>query len=128
MSIRRVIVLGSTGSIGTQALDIIRSNPDQFQLVGISAGGANVDLLATQAVEFNVKFVAVSQGTAVADLQLSIYAHAQANGYPQGQYPLPAILAGPQAATELAQVECDVVLNGITGAVGLMPTVAALKA
>jgi 1-deoxy-D-xylulose-5-phosphate reductoisomerase len=91
---RDVVVLGSTGSIGTQALDIVRSHPDRFRVVALTAGGSNRDLFAKQVREFAPAF---------ADL-------------------------GEQASTEAASLTCDVVLNGITGAVGLRPTLAALDA
>ena len=57
---RDVVILGSTGSIGTQALDIIRRNPDRFRVVALAAGGGNPDLLARQAVEFGAATVAVA--------------------------------------------------------------------
>jgi 1-deoxy-D-xylulose-5-phosphate reductoisomerase len=125
---RRVVVLGSTGSIGTQALDIVRANPDRFTIVGLSAGGSNIELLAAQVIEFAVEHVALAHASVAQDLQLALYAHAKKNGYNQGDYTLPKLYIGPHAATEIAGLDCDVVLNGITGAVGLMPTVAALKA
>jgi len=126
--VRRIVVLGSTGSIGTQALDIIRAHPDRFVLVGISAGGGHVELLAAQAIEFGVAHVALAQATQAQDLQLALYAQAVKAGYSEGNYELPKLHIGPMAAAELAALECDVVLNGITGAVGLEPTVAALRA
>ncbi len=125
---REVVVLGSTGSIGTQALDVVRQSPDRFRVVGLAAGGGNVDLLARQALELRVEAVAVSRASAAQDLQLAFYAAAKAGGYDAGEYPLPKILAGPDAATELARWPCDVVLNGITGSIGLGPTLAALEA
>ena len=127
-ALRRVVILGSTGSIGTQALDIVRANSERFTVVGLSAGGNNVELLATQVIEFGVKHVALAQASVAQDLQLAIYSHAQKSGYSQGDYELPRLYIGPQAASDIAALECDVVLNGITGAVGLMPTVSALKA
>lgn len=125
---RSVIVLGSTGSIGTQTLEIIRENNSDFKVVGISAGGSNPSLLAEQALEFQVEYVAIANATAAQDVQLAIYAQAKKAGYAEGNFTLPKMLIGPQAATELAGVSCDVVVNGITGAVGLLPTVAALNA
>ena len=89
---RDVIILGSTGSIGTQALDVVRNNPDKFRVVGIAAG-SNRLLAHAQAEEFGVDHVAF----------------------------------GADEATQLVQtVSSDVVLNGITGAVGLQPTLAVL--
>jgi 1-deoxy-D-xylulose-5-phosphate reductoisomerase len=126
-SVRSVIVLGSTGSIGTQTLDIIRQNSAQFKVVGISAGGNNPGLLAQQAIEFEVEYLALANATAAQDVQLALYAQAKQAGYSEGNFTLPKLLVGPQAATELAGIPVDVVMNGITGAVGLMPTVAALK-
>ncbi|MGH1564876.1 1-deoxy-D-xylulose-5-phosphate reductoisomerase [Mumia sp. DW29H23] len=125
---RDVVVLGSTGSIGTQALEIVAANPGRFRVVGIAAGGSDPVLLAQQAIAHEVQVVAVAQATAAQDVQLALYAEAQRRGYAEGQYRLPRILAGPGAATELAATPCDVVLNGITGAVGLGPTIAALEA
>ena len=124
---RSVIVLGSTGSIGTQTLDVIRKSNSDFKVVGISAGGSNPSLLAEQALEFKVEYVAIANATAAQDVQLAIYAQAKKAGYSEGNFTLPKMLIGPQAATELAEVLVDVVVNGITGAVGLLPTVAALK-
>jgi 1-deoxy-D-xylulose-5-phosphate reductoisomerase len=125
-TIREVVILGSTGSIGTQALEVVRHAPDRFRVVGLGAGGGQVDLLAAQALEFGVEVVAVARATTVADLQLALFAAAQRRGFSAGQYQLPKILAGPDALTELAAWPADVVLNGITGSVGLAPTLAAL--
>jgi 1-deoxy-D-xylulose-5-phosphate reductoisomerase len=91
--VRRVIVLGSTGSIGVQALDVIAANRDRFLVVGLAAG-SNRDLLERQAAEFGV----------------------------------PDVALGVDEAVQLVRsVGCDVVLNGITGSVGLAPTLAALE-
>jgi 1-deoxy-D-xylulose-5-phosphate reductoisomerase len=125
---RSVIVLGSTGSIGTQTLEIIRDSKSEFKVVGISAGGSNPSLLAEQALEFQVEYVAIANATAAQDVQLAIYAQAKKAGYSEGNFTLPKMLIGPQAAAELATVSVDVIVNGITGAVGLLPTVAALNA
>lgn len=125
---RRVIILGATGSIGTQALDLVRSNPDKFKVVGLSAGGNNIEALAKSALEFGVEVVAIATGSAAQDFQIAIYAQASKNGYAEGSFAVPKLLIGPDAASQLAALSCDVVLNGITGAVGLGPTVAALKA
>ncbi len=128
MTPREVVLLGSTGSIGTQAIDVIRRNADRFRVVGIAGGGGNVELLARQALELAVDVVAVAKGSAAQDLQLAFYTEAQRRGWATGEYRIPKILAGPQAATELAGWPCDLVLNGITGSVGLGPTLAALVA
>ena len=126
--VRDVVLLGSTGSIGTQAVDVVRAAPDRFRVVGLAAGGERVDLLAAQALELGVEVVAVAQATAASDLQLAFYAAAQARGFSSGDFAVPKILAGPDAATELAAWPCDTVLNGMTGSVGLAPTLAALNA
>jgi 1-deoxy-D-xylulose-5-phosphate reductoisomerase len=125
---REVVLLGSTGSIGTQAIDIVRRNPDRLRVVGLGAGGGQVDLLAAQALELGVDVVAVARASAVQDLQLAFYAEAQRRGYPTGGFRVPKILAGPDAMTELAAWPCDVVLNGMVGSLGLAPTLAALRA
>jgi 1-deoxy-D-xylulose-5-phosphate reductoisomerase len=121
-------VLGSTGSIGTQAIAVARQNPDRLRITGLAAGGSDVALLAQQALELGVRTVAVARATAAQDLQLAFYADAARRGWAQGQYALPEILAGPRAAEELAARPADVVLNGITGSIGLGPTLAALRA
>ena len=124
----RVAILGSTGSIGTQALDIIARNPDRFVVVGLAAGGGQVDLLAEQVISFRPTVVGIAAASAASDLQLRLYAHAQASGFAVGTGELPQLLAGPDAATRVAGMECDVVLNGLAGAAGLEPTMAALSA
>lgn len=125
---RRVVVLGSTGSIGTQALDVVAANPDRFEIVALAAGGSNPQLLAAQAIAHRVPVVAVAQGRAAQDVQLALYAEAQRRGYHEGEYEVPKLLIGPSAAAEAAALPADVVLNGMTGAVGLEPTLAALAA
>jgi 1-deoxy-D-xylulose-5-phosphate reductoisomerase len=125
---RDVVILGSTGSVGTQAIDIVRRNPQRFRVVGLGAGGGNVDLLARQALELGVEVVAVARASAAQDLQLAFYAAAKAGGYAAGEHPVPRILAGPDAATELARWPSDTVLNAMTGSIGLAPTLAALEA
>jgi 1-deoxy-D-xylulose-5-phosphate reductoisomerase len=125
---RDVVILGSTGSVGTQAIDVVRRNPDRFRVVGIAAGGGEVALLAQQALKLGVEVVAVARASAAQDLQLAFYAAAKAGGYSAGDFAVPKILAGPDAATEIAQWSCDLVLNGISGSIGLAPTLAALRA
>jgi len=126
--VREVVLLGATGSIGTQAVDVVRRNPDRLRVVGLAAGGDRVELLARQALELGVDVVAVAKATAAQDLNLAFYAEAQARGFSAGDYRVPKILAGPDAAAELAGWPCDTVLNGMTGSVGLAPTLAALRA
>lgn len=102
-----LVILGSTGSIGTQALDVLRSHPGRFELVGLGAGGGNPELLAAQAAEFSVPAVAVATG--------------ELPGF-SGE-----VLTGTEGMCELAsRVPDGIVLNGITGSVGLRPTLAAL--
>lgn len=125
---RRVVILGSTGSIGTQALDVIRRNRDRFSVVGLAASGSRGDLLVEQVREFEPQTVAVSQATRAQDLQLALYSWAKERGYSQGDARIPRIVAGPEALESIAGMECDVVLNGVAGAAGLTPTLAALSA
>ncbi|MQA27993.1 MAG: 1-deoxy-D-xylulose-5-phosphate reductoisomerase [Micromonosporaceae bacterium] len=125
---RDIVLLGSTGSVGVQAIDVIRRNPDRFRVVGLAGGGRSVELLAQQALTLGVEAVAVARASVAQDLQLAFYAEAQRKGYSTGDYRVPKILTGPNAATELASWPCDLVLNGITGSIGLRPTLAALRA
>jgi 1-deoxy-D-xylulose-5-phosphate reductoisomerase len=122
---RDVILLGSTGSIGTQAADIIGRNPDRFRLAGIAAGGGNPGLLARQAVGLGAEVVAVANAAAVPDLRAALAAVGSAG---QDRRKLPEVIAGADAVAELAGRPCDVVLNAVTGAVGLSATLAALQA
>jgi 1-deoxy-D-xylulose-5-phosphate reductoisomerase len=123
---RDIVLLGSTGSIGTQAADIVRRNPDRFRVVGLAAGGGNPALLASQALEFGAEVVAVASDRRVEELRRAL--HAGAAGEAPGARPLPKILAGADAIAEVAAWPCDVVLNGVTGAVGLAATLAAIDA
>jgi 1-deoxy-D-xylulose-5-phosphate reductoisomerase len=105
----RVLVLGSTGSIGTQALEVIAANPDRFEVVGLAAGGANLDTLLRQRAETGVTNIAIADNRA-AQLAGDVRFH------------------GPEAVTRLVQeTEADVVLNALVGALGLRPTLAALE-
>ena len=122
------MVLGSTGSVGTQALEVIARNPDRFRVRALAAGGGAPALLAAQALEHEVDVVAVSRATAAQDVQLALYAEAQRRGWSEGQTRLPRLLAGSDAAEQAAAITCDVVLNAITGSVGLRATLAALDA
>jgi 1-deoxy-D-xylulose-5-phosphate reductoisomerase len=92
--VRDLVILGSTGSIGTQALDLVRRNPDRFRVVGLTAGGGHPELFEQQVAEFAPAYSGL----------------------------------GEEASVEAAAMAADVVLNGITGAVGLRPTLAALEA
>jgi 1-deoxy-D-xylulose-5-phosphate reductoisomerase len=128
---RSVVVLGSTGSVGTQALDVVRRAGGRFRVVGLAAAGStpeSVALLAEQALALGVEVVGISRATAARDLQSALYVAATAHGWEQGSVELPKIIVGPRAATELAAWPCDVVLNAMPGAAGLPPTLAALDA
>ncbi len=91
---RDVVILGSTGSIGTQALEVVDGHPERFRVVGLTAGGSSPDLFAEQVSRFSPRFSGI----------------------------------GEDASVEAAALDCDVVLNAVTGAVGLRPTIAALDA
>lgn len=104
--IRDVVVLGSTGSIGVQALEIIAANPNKFRIVGMSAGRKNPKLLMEQAKKFNVPIVGtMAAAPAVDGVQ---------------------VIEGDNSSVEIAALPCDIVLNGITGSIGLGPTLSAL--
>ena len=162
---RGVVLLGSTGSIGTQALDVVARNPEDFRILALGAGGGNVDLLARQAVQFGAKAVAVADPAAEAALSKALSAYASAGGsfdaraavrhaaddsssaradaepFTAGSVEaadparslgvgrLPEILSGPSAMSAIASMagEDDVVLNGVTGSIGLAPTLTALR-
>jgi 1-deoxy-D-xylulose-5-phosphate reductoisomerase len=114
-----VLVLGSTGSVGTQALDLISENPGSFTVAGIAAGGGDVMLLARQIREHDVRRVAVADVNSAGALRRML---------PGMGLRGVEVLSGPGAATELtATAGADTVLNGITGSVGLGPTLAALE-
>jgi 1-deoxy-D-xylulose-5-phosphate reductoisomerase len=122
-----VVILGSTGSIGTQALDIVRRNPERFRVTALAAGGSNPALLARQAAEFGVSVVAVADESAVPAVRKALneeFAITMAADSPRP----PELLAGAEAVSHLATLPCDVVLNGVTGAAGLRATLAALDA
>jgi 1-deoxy-D-xylulose-5-phosphate reductoisomerase len=127
-SSRRVLLLGSTGSVGTQALDVIAANPERFQVAGLAAGGSDPAALAAQVIRHGAPAVAMSRATSAEDLQLALYAEAQRRGYDRGQFPMPRVLIGPDAVLELIEsTPADVVLNAITGSRGLQPTLTALR-
>ena len=123
---RDVVILGSTGSIGTQTLEVIDQRRELFRVVGLSAGGGSIKRLARQVLDFQPAVVGVARASAVQDLQLALYAEVSRRGWNRGEIKLPKILAGPTASDELAALDCDVVLNAITGAAGLTATLATL--
>ena len=109
---RDIVILGSTGSIGVQALEVISQNPDKFRVVGLSAGKSNVEKLIAQARKFDVPVIGTSgDGTVLREALLK-----------------QTVIDGPNAAREVAALQADVVLNGITGSIGLAPTLSALEA
>lgn len=123
----RVVILGSTGSIGVQALDIIRRNGDRFIVVGLCATGANAQSLAQAALEFEVAVVGVTLGTCAQDVQMHLLAGAQERGFSQGDHRLPELVIGPSAPEQLARMDADIVLNAIAGAAGLKATLETLS-
>ena len=123
MTSRSVAIIGSTGSIGTQGLDVIGRHPGRFDVVAL-AGGANLDLLARQAAAVRPALVGAATGS-VDDLRTAIAGYAAAAGHPAYA---PEVVVGERAAEIVAGCAADVVLNGITGSIGLKPTLAALAA
>ena len=103
---REIVILGSTGSIGVQALEIVAANPNKFRVVGLSAGRKNPALLMEQAKKFNVPIVG------------SMAPAPQTDGV--------RVIDGDSSSVEIAALPCDIVLNGITGSIGLGPTLSAL--
>lgn len=117
MGMRSVVVLGSTGSIGTQALDVVRRNPDRFRVVGLAAAGSNLDLLTGQVREFLPATVAVADPVAAEGLRERLAGLRETE-----------ILVGADAAERLARdAEADLVLNALVGSAGLGSTLAALQ-
>jgi 1-deoxy-D-xylulose-5-phosphate reductoisomerase len=114
---RSVSILGSTGSIGTQALDVIRRAPDRFKAVGLSAAGTNQELLIGQIREFLPPVVAIADEAAAEEVRANL-------GSVRGI----DLLVGPDAAERLAaDTEADIVLNALVGSSGLAPTLATLQ-
>lgn len=112
MTRRRVVLLGASGSIGQQTIEVVAAHPDRFELVGLAVG-RDVDRLAAAAEAHRVGRVAVADAEAAQRLR--------------GLAPHLDVLDGPDAATTLAATDADLVVNGITGAIGLAPTLAALE-
>ncbi len=109
---RDVVILGSTGSIGTQALEIVASNPALFNVIAITSAGNDPATLIAQAKSFKVSHVGVVNNAEIIRQAL----------------PGITVIDGANASTQIAALECDVVINGITGSIGLAPTLAALDA
>lgn len=111
---KRILILGSTGSIGTQALEVIADNPEKFEVVGIAAGGGQPDLLIRQAQALNLP----PERVAVADRKVAPAIQEVLGG---------TVISGPDAAKSLVEnVEADTVLNALVGSLGLSATLAAL--
>lgn len=115
---KAITLLGSTGSIGTQTLDIVAQYPDQFRIVGMAAG-RNIELLSQQIRQFRPEIVAIADPNQLADLKDAI-----ADVDPQ-----PQLLAGEAGVVEVAAYgDAESVVTGIVGCAGLLPTIAAIKA
>jgi 1-deoxy-D-xylulose-5-phosphate reductoisomerase len=125
VSVRTVTLLGSTGSIGTQALDVVARHPHEVEVVGLAAGGRDPLLVAEQVLATGAPEVALAEPGVADAVRTEVKRLAAERGVP---VPGVEILTGPEAATRLAGRGADVVLNGITGSVGLGPTLAALAA
>ncbi len=114
---RALAILGSTGSIGTQALDVVRHHADRFKVAALSAAGTSQDLLAGQIREFLPPIVAIAEEEAARDLKVKL-----------GAIKGVELLVGPESAETVArEVECDMVVNALVGSAGLAPTLAALQ-
>ena len=108
---RDIVILGSTGSIGVQALEVIAANPTKFRVVGLSAGANNLERLTEQVKKFAVPIVGTTgDGSSL-----------------RQALPGVEVIDGPDSSRQIAALSCDVVLNGITGSIGLGPTLAALE-
>jgi 1-deoxy-D-xylulose-5-phosphate reductoisomerase len=116
--VKAITLLGSTGSIGTQTLDIVSEHPDKFRIVGLAAG-RNVELFAAQIRQFRPQIAAISAVDKLAELQEAI----------QDLDPQPILLAGEEGVIEVARYgDSESVVTGIVGCAGLLPTIAAIEA
>ncbi|MGJ3251534.1 MAG: 1-deoxy-D-xylulose-5-phosphate reductoisomerase [Elainellaceae cyanobacterium] len=116
--VKAITILGSTGSIGTQTLDIVTQYPEQFRIVGL-ATRRNASLLAQQICQFNPEIAAICDETQLPTLKEAI-AHLD---------PQPILLAGEAGVTEVARYgNAEAVVTGIVGCAGLLPTIAAIEA
>jgi 1-deoxy-D-xylulose-5-phosphate reductoisomerase len=118
MAVKAITLLGSTGSIGTQTLDIVTHHPEQFRIVGLAAG-RNIALLAEQIRQFKPEIVAIADPTQIDELKAAI-----ADVTPQ-----PILVSGEAGVVEVAAYgDAQAVVTGIVGCAGLLPTIAAIKA
>jgi 1-deoxy-D-xylulose-5-phosphate reductoisomerase len=123
---RRVVALGSTGSIGTQALDVAERNPGMFHVVGLTSSGAKPEFVAAQAASCGAEVIGVQRADAVDDVRDAWRSIASQRGLDPATEPV--VVGGPDANEQVARWDSDVVLNGLAGAAGLLPTLAALEA
>ncbi|MBV6622799.1 MAG: 1-deoxy-D-xylulose-5-phosphate reductoisomerase [Rivularia sp. (in: Bacteria)] len=115
---KAITLIGSTGSIGTQTLDIVAQCPEQFKIVGLAAG-RNVELLASQIRQFQPSIVAICDESKLSQLKEAI----------KDLQPQPTLLTGEDGVIEVARyAEAETVVTGIVGCAGLLPTIAAIKA
>ena len=115
---KAITLLGSTGSIGTQTLDIVAHNPDKFRIVGLAAG-SNVEMLAQQVLKFSPEIIAIDNEAKLPELKAALT---------NLDYQ-PIIVAGAQGTIEVAGYgDAQSVVTGIVGCAGLLPTIAAIKA
>ena len=119
MTPRSISLLGSTGSIGVQALDVISRNPGRFEVIALAAGGSDPAALAAQVAAVRPRLVAVANASAVP----AVVAACEASGLTKVE-----VVGGAAGVIEAASIGADVVVNGITGSVGLRPTLAAIAA
>lgn len=113
---KNIAILGSTGSIGTQALDVVRSNPDRFEVYALTANN-NLDVLIQQAVEFQPEVVAIANEAYYLQLKQAL-----------GDLPI-KVFAGKEAIAQLVEMEpIDMVLTAMVGYAGLKPTIDAIRA
>ncbi|KFG62223.1 putative 1-deoxy-D-xylulose 5-phosphate reductoisomerase [Toxoplasma gondii RUB] len=122
--VKRLVVLGSTGSIGKSTLEIAREFPDIFQIVGLAAGGSNLALLAEQVAAFRPQYVYLGDSSKVAELQERLNDHERSAAFPR-----PRLLLGDEGLAELACVpNYDILVSAIVGFKGVLPTLKALEA
>jgi len=115
--VKRITLLGATGSIGLRTLDLVASFPEELQVAGLAARGSNVDLIADLCRKYSPRAVALLDAGAVGRLARQLAA------------PRPELLSGPEGLVALARdVDADVVVSALVGGAGLLPTMAAIQA
>lgn len=125
---RSIVLLGSTGSIGTQTLEVVAARRREFMVDGLAAYGSQPELLAKQVFEFRPEKVAITDERRVADFWAAYEDLGIEEGLIYEELYKPEVISGPDSTDELATMDCDVVLNAVTGAAGLTATLAALTA